>query len=75
MAALRAVEAAVRLESFTAAARELNLTQSAISQAVRQFEARAGVTLFRRTATGLRATAEARAYVFPEIRENRLRFN
>jgi len=62
MAALRAVEAAVRLESFTAAARELNLTQSAISQAVRQFEARAGVTLFRRTATGLRATAEARAY-------------
>lgn len=62
MAALRAVEAAVRLESFTAAARELNLTQSAISQAVRQFEARAGVTLFRRTATGLRATAEARVY-------------
>lgn len=62
MAALRAVEAAVRLESFTAAARELNLTQSAISQAVRQFEARAGVTLFRRMATGLRATAEARAY-------------
>lgn len=62
MAALRAVEVAVRLESFTAAARELNLTQSAISQAVRQFEARAGVTLFRRTATGLRATAEARLY-------------
>lgn len=63
MAALRAVEAAVRLESFTAAARELNLTQSAISQAVRQFEARAGVTLFRRTPTGLRATEEARVYV------------
>jgi LysR family glycine cleavage system transcriptional activator len=62
MASLRAVEAAVRLESFTAAARELNLTQSAVSQAVRQFEARAGVTLFRRTATGLRVTAEARAY-------------
>lgn len=61
-AALRAVEAAVRLESFTAAARELSLTQSAISQAVRQFEARAGVALFHRTATGLRATAEARAY-------------
>ena len=62
MAALRAVEAAVRLESFTAAARELNLTQSAISQAVRQFEARAGVTLFHRTATGLRATEKARVY-------------
>ncbi|WP_439568601.1 LysR family transcriptional regulator [Sphingopyxis sp.] len=62
MSSLRAVEAAVRLESFTAAARELNLTQSAISQAVRYFEARAGVALFRRTASGLRATDEAKAY-------------
>ncbi|MEO7466599.1 MAG: LysR family transcriptional regulator [Pseudomonadota bacterium] len=62
MAALRAVEAAVRLESFTAAARELNLTQSAISQAVRQFEDRAGVLLFRRAAGGLRATPEAKTY-------------
>mgnify|MGYP003576126717 CR=1 FL=1 len=62
MAALRAVEAAVGPESFTAAAREWNLTQSAMSQAVRQFEARAGVTLFRRTPTGLRATDEARSY-------------
>lgn len=62
MAALRAVEAAVRLESFTAAARELNLTQSAISQAVRQFEDRAGISLFRRTAGGLSATSEAKTY-------------
>ncbi|MDQ8756754.1 LysR family transcriptional regulator [Sphingosinicella sp. LHD-64] len=62
MAALRAIEAAVRLESFTAAARELNLTQSAISQAVRQFEDRAGIALFRRTPEGLRATPGAKAY-------------
>lgn len=62
MAALRAIEAAVRLESFTAAARELNLTQSAISQAVRQFEDRAGVSLFRRSPAGLRATPDAKAY-------------
>ncbi len=62
MSSLRAIEAAVRLESFTAAARELNLTQSAISQAVRYFEARAGVALFRRTKGGLRATDEAKIY-------------
>jgi len=62
MAALRAVEAAVRLESFTAAARELNLTQSAISQAVRQFEDRAGISLFRRSAGSLQATSAAKAY-------------
>lgn len=62
MSSLRAVEAAVRLESFTAAARDLNLTQSAISQAVRYFEARAGVALFRRTTGGLQATDEAKAY-------------
>ena len=35
---LRAFEAAARLESFTLAAKELNLTQSAISHQVKELE-------------------------------------
>ena len=35
---LRAFEAAARLESFTLAAKELHLTQSAISHQIRELE-------------------------------------
>jgi LysR family glycine cleavage system transcriptional activator len=62
MATLRAIEAAVRLGSFTAAAQELNISQSAISQAVRQFEARNRVDLFRRLPGRIEPTPEALDY-------------
>ena len=45
---LRAFEAAARLGSFTAAARELSLTQGAISYQVQRLEANLGFALFER---------------------------
>ena len=45
---LRAFEAAARLLSFTRAAAELNVTQSAISHQIRGLEERLGVLLFKR---------------------------
>ena len=45
---IRTFEAAARLESFSAAAAELALTQPAVSQHVRQLEARLERQLFRR---------------------------
>src|SRR5258708_20785676 len=46
--ALRAFEAAARHLSFTRAAAELNVTQSAISHQIRGLEERLGVPLFKR---------------------------
>ncbi len=46
--ALRAFEAAVRHRSFTKAAVELNITQAAVSQRIRQLEDAFGRDLFRR---------------------------
>ncbi|MGE0716867.1 MAG: LysR substrate-binding domain-containing protein [Alphaproteobacteria bacterium] len=46
--ALLAFEAAARLGSFTAAGRELNVTQAAVSFAVKNLEAALGVALFVR---------------------------
>jgi len=62
MPALRAFEAAARLGSFTAAAQELNVTQSAVSQAVRQLERHLGRDLFNRVAGGVELTPEARQF-------------
>src|ERR1700741_3027817 len=45
---LRAFEAAGRHASFTAAANELNVTQTAVSRMVRLLEQRLGFALFRR---------------------------
>lgn len=47
--ALRAVEAAVRRASFTAAADELGVTHGAVSRHVRSLELTLGVELFERT--------------------------
>jgi LysR family transcriptional regulator, regulator of gene expression of beta-lactamase len=58
---LRAFEAAGRLCSFTAAARELNVSQTAVSRMVRLLEGRLGFTLFRRHASALELTAQGRA--------------
>ncbi len=46
--ALQAFEAAARYESFTLAAAELDLSQSAISRQIKVLEERLGITLFER---------------------------
>lgn len=46
--ALRAVEAASRHRSFTGAARELQITHSAVSQSIRRLEIELGARLFER---------------------------
>ena len=46
--ALRAVEAASRHRSFTGAARELQITHSAVSQSIRRLEGELGARLFER---------------------------
>src|SRR5512145_2228791 len=51
--ALRGFEAAARLLSFTAAAAELFLTQSAVSRQVQQLEEQLGVKLFERRTRAL----------------------
>ena len=48
LAAIRAFEAAARLESFTAAAAELGMTQAAVSYQIKALEARLGAALFLR---------------------------
>ena len=57
---LRAFEAAARLESFTLAARELHLTQSAISHQIRELEEYFGKSLFIRKNRKVEPTAEGR---------------
>lgn len=56
LSSLRAFEAAARLGGFTAAGRELNVTQAAIGQQVRRLEAHLGVRLMRRSGRGLELT-------------------
>lgn len=59
--AMRAFEAAARLESFVAAAEELSVTPGAISQHVKTLENWAGVGLFLRNAQGVTLTDAGRA--------------
>lgn len=54
---LRTFEAAARTLSFTRAAAELSLTQSAVSRQIQQLEARLGVLLFERRHRALALTA------------------
>lgn len=58
---LRAFEAAGRHGSFTAAATELSVTQTAVSRMVRLLEQRLGFTLFRCHANALELTAQGQA--------------
>ena len=55
-------DAAARHESYTRAAQELALTQSAVSRQVGSLEAFLGVALFRRTRHGVALTASGAAY-------------
>jgi len=60
---LRAFEAAGRHHSFTAAAKELNVTQAAVSRMVRLLEERLGFALFRRHANALELTIQGQAFL------------
>lgn len=60
---LRAFEASARALSFTAAAQELSMTQSAVSQQIKSLESAMGRSLFLRRARGLELTDEGRGYL------------
>ena len=66
--ALRALEAAARQGSYSAAARELAVTQGAISQQIRRLESHLGARLFYRRGNQMIATAAA-ARLAEEVRE------
>jgi len=61
LAALRAFEATARLSSFSAAARELNVTHAAIAQHVRGLETEFGCELVFRQGAGMALTDAGRA--------------
>jgi LysR family glycine cleavage system transcriptional activator len=61
--ALRAFEAAARLGSFSAAAQELRVTDSAVSQQVRTLERYLGTRLFKRLPRGLLLTELGTTYL------------
>ncbi len=60
---LRAFETSARALSFTAAAEELSMTQSAVSQQIKSLESALGRALFLRRARGLELTDEGRGYL------------
>jgi DNA-binding transcriptional LysR family regulator len=57
---LRTIVAVARHRSFTKAAEELHLAQSAISQQIRRLEAEIGVEVFRRTSRSVEVTEEGK---------------
>ncbi len=59
---LRVFEVAARLESFTAAATELGVTQSAVSRQIATLEAALDTQLFTRERHGVALTKEGRTY-------------
>ena len=59
MSTLRAFEATARLQSVSSAARELSITDGAVSRAVRELEAQLGVLLFERRNRKVIPTAAA----------------
>jgi DNA-binding transcriptional LysR family regulator len=61
--AVRHVVTLARLLSYTKAARELNVTQSALTRSIQQIESRAGVRLFDRDRGGVRMTQVGREFV------------
>jgi LysR family transcriptional regulator, glycine cleavage system transcriptional activator len=64
---IRAFEAAARCGSFTAAASETGLTQSAISQRIGHLEKQLGTPLFYRRARSIELTVEGEAWL-PHVR-------
>ncbi|MBF6629782.1 MAG: LysR family transcriptional regulator [Comamonas sp.] len=74
MSLLCAFEASARHQSFTAAAAELHLTQSAVSRQIRALEERLGTELFVRERQTVRLSAAGHAYAL-EIRAALLRIS
>ena len=64
---IRAFEAAARCGSFTAAASEIGLTQSAVSQRIAHLEELLGSPLFHRQARSISLTIEGEAWL-PHVR-------
>lgn len=62
LVSLRAFEAAARRLSFTLAAQELFVTQSAVSHHIQRLEAELGVALFERRTRAVALTAAGQAY-------------
>ncbi|MES0825137.1 LysR family transcriptional regulator [Ruegeria sp. SCP11] len=60
---LRSFEAAARLLSFTAASREIGLTQTAVSQHIKALEAQLDAKLFLRRPKSLHLTDAGKAYL------------
>ena len=60
---LQCLEASARLGSFTAAAKELHLTQGAISRQLQSLEQLLGVPMFDRGGQGLKLTVAGDAYL------------
>ncbi len=69
MQTLRALEAAARLESYSGAAQELDVTHGAISHRIRKLELQLGATLFRRAGRRMAPTREAVTLV-AQVRES-----
>ncbi|MET0239545.1 MAG: LysR substrate-binding domain-containing protein [Sphingobium sp.] len=61
LSAIRVFECAARLEHFSAAARELGMTQAAVSYQIKLLEERLGVSLFQRIGRGVALTDRGRA--------------
>ena len=64
LGAIEAFAAAARTQSFTEAARELNLTTSAVSRRIAALEAQLGVRLFHRLNRALHLTAVRTDWIF-----------
>ena len=62
MQALRAFEAAARMQSLTKAAQSLNLTHGAISHQIKSLEGDLGVRLIERAGRGIRLTDEGERF-------------
>jgi len=62
LTALRAFEAAARLDSFSKAADDLFVTPAAISQQIKQLEEHLGLRLFERTNKGVKITEAGEQY-------------
>lgn len=71
---IRAFEASARHLSFTEAAKELNVTQAAVSQKVRSLEVHLGRPLFHRLTRSLKLTDTGEAYL-PSVRDGFLKLS
>lgn len=67
LSALQCFEASAQHLSFTRAAKELHITQSAVSRQIRALEDQLGIQLFERKSQGLRLSTDGASYL-PAIR-------